>query len=826
MALDETGTELPLSEAQSGVWLAERSRPDLSSPYLWGEYTDITGALDTDVLVAAVRQAVRETEALHVRFGETPDGRPIQRVARPRSVPFPVRDLRHEPDPYATALAWMRKELSRPVDLAEGELFDGAVLQIGDQRHLLFTRVHHIVLDGFGMTLFSRRVADLYGSLLDGGPIPGNGWSPLRAVLDEERAYPDSPQWEADRQWWLGHMEGHPEFLSLAPRPAPVPAASLRLTSTLPEAEFAQLRAAAQDMGQRWSRLVIAATAVFVHAMTGSRDVVLSLPVTGRVSEQSRRVPGMSANVLPLRLHVDPAAPFTELAARADEAIGLVQRHQRYRGEQLRRDLHYPQDGRRFFGPVLNIQRFAYGLRFGPATATVHNLQAPPSEDLSLVAYDRGDGPLTIDADANPANHSPELLRDAGDRFLRVLRQAATHPGRTPVARYAVTSAAERDRIGAAGSGRPQRYTGPARTALAWFEAHVAATPEAFAVRSAATGERLTYRQLDARATALAARLTAAGVTAETPVGLLVERSPELVVAVLGVVKAGAAYLPLHRADAPSRLAAIAAGAGARFLITDATTRDDEIATWFRDRGHHVGVLGVLGDEPSDPPRLPSVTVRPEHLACVMYTSGSTGTPKGVAITHANLVRLAADRWWDEGGAERVLLHSPHAFDALNLELWVPLLTGGEIVIAPPGRTDLGVLRDVIATHRVTGLWLTAGLFAALAEEDPDCLAGVRQVWTGGDVVAPEAVRRVRAAPRASAVVNGYGPTETTVFATRHPVDDLPGHTASVPIGTPARRHRGCYVLDDAAAPVPPGVPGELYLPATGSPAATSARRR
>ena len=821
MALDETGTELPLSEAQSGVWLAERSRPDLSSPYLWGEYTDITGALDTGLLVAAVRQAVRETEALHVRFTEAPDGRPVQHVTRPRSVPFPVRDLRHEPDPYASALDWMRKELSRPVDLAEGELFDGAVLRIGDDRHLLFTRVHHIALDGFGMTLFSRRVADLYGSLLDGGPIPENGWSPLRAVFDEDRAYRASPQWDADRGWWLGQMDGHPEFLSLAARPAPVPAVSLRLTSTLSAAEFAQLRSAARDMGQRWSRLVIAATAVFVHAMTGSRDVVLSLPVTGRVSEQSRQVPGMSANVLPLRLYVDPSAAFGDLAARADEAIAHVQHHQRYRGEQLRRDLGYPQDGRRFFGPVLNIQRFAYGLRFGPATATVHNVQAPPSEDLSLVAYDRGDGPLTIDADANPANHSPELLRDASDRFLRVLRQAADRPGRTPVARYAVTSAAERDHILTAGSGRPQRDTGPARTALARFEAHVAATPEAFAVRSAATGERLTYRQLDTRATALAAELTAAGVTAETPVVLLVERSPELVVAVLGVAKAGAAYLPLHRADGTSRLTAIAEGAGARFLITDATTRDDDIAAWFRDRGHRTFVLGDLsdvsdlGDEPSAPRRGGSPAVHPEHLACVMYTSGSTGTPKGVAITHGNLVRLATDRWWSEGAAERVLLHSPHAFDALTLELWVPLLTSGEIVIAPPGRTDLGALREVIAAHRVTGLWLTAGLFAAVAEEDPDCLAGVRQVWTGGDVVAPEAVRRVRSTRRAPAVVNGYGPTETTVFATRHPVDHLPAHTASVPIGT-ALDGTGVHLLDDALRPVPPGVTGEVYLSGTG----------
>ncbi|MFI0771654.1 condensation domain-containing protein [Streptomyces sp. NPDC021218] len=477
MALDEPGTELPVSEAQSGVWLAERSRPDLSSPYLWGEYTDITGALDIDVLVAAVRQAVRETEALHVRFIEAPDGRPVQRVTSPRSTSLPVRDLRQETDPHATALAWMREELSRPVDLAEGELFDGAVLRIGDQRHLLFHRVHHIALDGFGMTLLSRRVAELYDSLLCGGPIPGNGWSPLRAALEEDRAYHASPRRETDRRWWLGRMEGRPEFLSLAARPAPVPAGSLRRTSVLSEAEFAQLRSAAGEMGQRWSRLVVAAAAVFAHAMTGSRDVVLSLPVTGRVGEQSRRVPGMTANVLPLRLPVDPAATFADLAARADEEIALVQRHQRYRGERLRRDLGYPEDGRRFFGPVLNIQRFAYGLRFGSATATVHNVQAPPSEDLSLVAYDRGDGPLTIDADANPANHSPELLREAGERFLRVLRQAAARPGRTRVARYAVTSAAERDRLRTAGTGPRQRTTGPARTALAWFQAHVARAP-------------------------------------------------------------------------------------------------------------------------------------------------------------------------------------------------------------------------------------------------------------------------------------------------------------------------------------------------------------
>ena len=178
----------------------------------------------------------------------------------------------------------------------------------------------------------------------------------------------------------------------------------------------------------------------------------------------------------------------------------------------------------------------------------------------------------------------------------------------------------------------------------------------------------------------------------------------------------------------------IAERAGLAVLVADAA---DEFSAWFQDIGP------VLDPEPGSTGTEPPV-LEPDQLACVMFTSGSTGEPKGVAITRGDLVRLAADRWWAEGAAQRVLLHSPHAFDALTLELWVPLLTGGEVVTAPPGTTDLGVLAETIAAHRITGLWLTAGLFGALAAENPGCLDGVREVWTGGDVVSPEAARRVR----------------------------------------------------------------------------------
>jgi non-ribosomal peptide synthase protein (TIGR01720 family) len=201
-----------------------------------------------------------------------------------------------------------------------------------------------------------------------------------------------------------------------------------------------------------------------------------------------------------------------------------------------------------------------------------------------------------------------------------------------------------------------------------------------------------------------------------------------------------------------------------------------------------------------------------------MFTSGSTGAPKGVAATHGNIADLALDQWWESGCARRVLLHSPHAWDALTLELWVALLGGGSVVVAPPGDLAAETLGELITGHGITGLWLTAGLFAVLAEEHPDCFAGVRQVWTGGDVVAPAAVGRVlERCPRIE-VVNGYGPTETTVFATRNPVtaeEARRGLPAVVPIGRPIDNMQ-VYVLDRALHPVPDGVPGELYIAGAG----------
>ncbi|GAA1290339.1 hypothetical protein GCM10009579_63510 [Streptomyces javensis] len=816
--MPDNPVELPLTDAQLGVWLAERGGFGQPGAYQWAEYLELDGPVAVDLLATAVARTAADCEAVNVRIEAAGSAAPVQWLVADVEHVVETVDLREAPDPDAAALEWMRAAMAEAGGCDAGPVFFGAVLRVSDDRTLLFHRVHHIALDGAGMALFAERAAEVYSHLCAGSPVPPSGWSGLRALIDAEEAYRGSAEHDADGDRWRERLAGRSHFPTLGAGPAAASDRSLRAGRDVPAAEFNELRDGARRLGHRWTRLFTAATAIQLHAMTGDRDVVLSLPVAGRSAELARRVPAMTANVLPLRLRVDPAASVGRLLDEVAEELRAVRRHQRYRGERLRREVDCPDDGRRFFGPVLNIQRFDRPLRFGSVTATVRNLQAPPSEDLSFFAHDRGDGELRLDFDANPANHDEELLRGVADRFPHVLRQVARAERDTPLARIATTTTAELRRLVALGTGAPASAA-PADTAVGRFADRVRRTPDAFAVRRAGTGERLTYRELDGRAAALAGALVAAGAGPERTVALLVERSVDLVVAALAVVRAGAAYVPLHRDDALPRQEAVLSDADARLLVTDRHTGGDAIVTYARDRGLRLldvraGSDAAADDAPADDAPA-GAGASPDALACVMFTSGSTGRPKGVGITQGALAGLAADRWWSEGGADRVLLHSPHAFDAFNLELWVPLLTGGEVVVAAPGHLGPAELARTVAETGVTGLWLTAGLFHAIAAEDPACLAGVRQVWTGGDVVSPDAVRAVSQALPQLTVVNGYGPTETTVFATRYAVPELPADAVSVPIGGPLDGKR-VLLLDDALRPVPPGSVGELYLGGTG----------
>ncbi|MFI5929111.1 non-ribosomal peptide synthetase [Micromonospora sp. NPDC051543] len=333
------------------------------------------------------------------------------------------------------------------------------------------------------------------------------------------------------------------------------------------------------------------------------------------------------------------------------------------------------------------------------------------------------------------------------------------------------------------------------------FAAAVERAPDAVAVSSGAG--QLTYRDLDVRSSEVAERLRALGVGPETVVAVLMERSPELVVTLLGVLKAGGCYLPLPASYPRERMQAVIDRAGCGLLITDRPAHDDGLPA----------VPHVLRPGEGDPvgKAEPVHPVHPDQLAYLMFTSGSSGDPKGVAITHRGVLNMAADPVWAGGGHDVVLMVAPHAFGVTAYELWVPLLHGNRLVLAPLGDLDVHGLRALIERERVTGLHLTAGLFRVVAEEAATALAGVREVLTGGDVIAPTAVSRVLDACPETLVQAMYGQTEATAFVTRSPMAAPYQAGQTVPVGRPLAGVR-LYVLDGRLEPVAPGVTGELYV--------------
>ncbi|ASU58915.1 non-ribosomal peptide synthetase [Nocardiopsis dassonvillei] len=335
------------------------------------------------------------------------------------------------------------------------------------------------------------------------------------------------------------------------------------------------------------------------------------------------------------------------------------------------------------------------------------------------------------------------------------------------------------------------------------FQDQAEQSPEAVAV--VCGGDRLSYAGLEARANRIARRLVGSGCRPGDIVGVALPRSIDLVAAVLGVVKAGAAYLPLDVRHPASRLSVLLAETRARIVVSDTPAPLFAAGT---------DVLTVDGAGPDGDPGAPDVPVNAEDLAYVMYTSGSTGRPKGVAVPHRAVVSLAADSRWRNGAHERVLLHSPHTFDASTYEMWVPLLGGGCVVVAPEGRLDMAELGRVVADGGVTGMFVTSALFSVIADESPACFAGMREVWVGGEQVSAKACLRVLDRCPDLALVNGYGPTECTTFAVCHPLSG--GRiTEPVPIGLPMDDTH-CYVLDACLKPVRPGEQGELYLAGAG----------
>ncbi|MCQ4158683.1 amino acid adenylation domain-containing protein [Roseomonas sp. GC11] len=778
----------PLTEAQEGLWFAQRLDPG-NPIFNTAHRLELRGPLDEDAFRAAVDGMVAEADALALRLEETPRG--ITQRIDPALRPWlRIIDLSAEADPMAAARAAMARDMATPIDPARGGLAAERLYRLGPQHHLWYHRAHHLAVDGFGTDLLMRRAAALYAARVTGGD-PGPALAPFSTVASEDAAYRAAPRRASDAAYWQKAMAGAPDVVGLSAGSATRTArAAHRAHALLDAGAGPALHRLAAQADTAWPDVLALLLGAYIRRLTGEEEALLGVTFMNRFGSAAARVPATLTNVLPLRLRLDEATP---LPAALDAMLGQLarmRRHGRYRGEQLRRDLGRIGGGRRLHGAIINIQPFHQIPAFPGLETRLEILGTGPVDDITFdLRTDPGAGRLRLDVEANPDLYSAAETAAHAARAARFVA-AALEAGRLDAVPSALPDEAERLIHSLNATAHPV----PDTTLVALIARQMAATPAATALIF--EGRHFSYRELDRRSAALASALAARGAGADDLVAVALDRSPELVVALLGVLRAGAAYLPLDPAHPPERLARILASAKPRLALAATPLPGvDTLApsAWPQD--------GTAPDHPA-----------PEHAAYAIFTSGSTGEPKGAVIEHRAIVNRL--EWMRQHygftARDRILQKTAATFDVSVWEFFLPLITGATLVLAPPGaQRDPEAIARLIRAEGVTTAHFVPSMLAAFLAHPAARGLSMARVFCSGEALTADLRDRFHATLSAE-LHNLYGPTEAAVDVTWW--DASRGDASNpLPIGFPVWNTR-MYVLDEALRPVPPGVTGHLFI--------------
>ncbi|KVN88986.1 non-ribosomal peptide synthetase [Burkholderia ubonensis] len=811
------GNSRPASFPQRRLWFLSRLAPDDCAYVLPAGYR-FDHRVDAHALHVALTELVARHEILRTRLQEI-DGEPVQIVDPAVPVALPEIDLAPHGDRAQHCMAeHVRAMAAQPFDLSATPLWRMALFHLPGSTSVLAVAIHHIVCDGWSRRVFGTELERLYRARRDGqaASLP-----PLPLQYGDfaawQRSYIVPRNTCAALDYWHRQLDGS-EAVSLDPAPARVAGShSQRL-----DIPVACVRPA-QRHGTTLFAAMLAAYATLLCRWAGVSDVLIGTPVANRRWTDAESLIGFFVNMLAIRVRQRPETTIAALLDQVRRAMLEALHHQDVPFEAVVENLRPERqhDRNPLFNVVFALHQ-ADDTRAQNANLGMLDFQTESARfDLELHVWLRGET-LHCQAFCRGDFMQSETLRNFLDHYRLTLTALAGEPD-TLVSDIPSLTDAEQALI------EQWNRTDRAMPSDDTLQRRFHAIAERFPLATALVfGDRnTTYRELDRQSERVAAALTSLGVTTEDRVGLGMAPSDARIVCMLGILKAGAAYVPLA-AHAPAEYRArLIMEAGVRIVVTD---EDD--ANWtLPDHVRRVTAGALVNSIPWRP--LPAARCRAtgETLAYILYTSGSTGQPKGVAIPHRAVLRLACNSGFAEIGTQStVLAHSLLSFDASTFEIWAPLLNGGRVAIMPDHRFTGRELAETVARHDISHLWLSAALFSLIVNEEPRAFAGVRHVLTGGDVVPPARCAQLLNLFPDCRISNGYGPTETTTFATVADVttDDL--QSGRVPIGR-GIGNTTVHVLDAGLRPVPIGVAGELHIGGlgvargyTGQPAATAAR--
>ncbi|RKG95356.1 non-ribosomal peptide synthetase, partial [Corallococcus carmarthensis] len=802
---------IPLSFAQQRLWFLDQLTPGDAS-YNIPTALRLKGQVDVESLRRAFEALVARHESLRTTFREQ-EGQATQHIHAPDAWTLPLVDLSSLPEVQREAEAQRRiaKDANQPFHLERGPLLRTALVRLAAEEHLLLVTMHHIVSDGWSMSVLVRELLAFYAAFST-GKMPMLAPLPVQYAdfAERQRQWLQGETLDAQLGYWKKQLAGAASALELPtdhPRPAIQSHQGAAVPVRIPQATSEALKALAQREGATPFMLLLAAFQVLLSRYSAQDDISVGSPIAGRTQAETEGLIGFFVNTLVLRTRVTPEDSFRKLLAQVRDTTLAAFEHQHLPFEKLVEALQPVRDASRspLFQVMFALQNAPAGelrvpgLTFQQVTAEGRSAKF----DLNLALQDSPQG-FIGSLEFSTALFKRNTIERMGSHLRTLLEAVAAKPEQ-PVSELSLLSSDERQRILV--EWNDTTVASPTEVPVhAHFAEQARRAPDAVAL---VLGEAtLTYGQLEARANQLAHHLRSLGIAPGARVGLAVERSFELVTALLAILKVGAAYVPVDRNAPVERIAALLEDADVHFVVTH-----QPFASLLPANGTRVWLDAQAGDIAAWPTHAPDVRVDGEAMAYVMFTSGSTGRPKGVCVPHRGITRMVLGSTFMHFGPEEVWLHvAPVAFDASTLEIWGALLNGSKLVIAPPHALLLEELAAQLRHHGVTTLFLTTALFEQMALHQGEVLAGVRQILSGGDVLPADRVREHLARiPEGASFHNAYGPTENTTLATTFAMQHGWRVEGAIPIGRPPSNST-LYVLDAHQHPVPVGIAGEVYV--------------
>ncbi|MCX8128665.1 MAG: amino acid adenylation domain-containing protein [Clostridia bacterium] len=790
-----------LTNAQIGIWDSEKIYQGIGL-YNFSASVAFKEDMDCHLLEKAINLFLEKNDGLRLRMFEA-EGRPKQYISPYTFKEISVVDFSGSSSDEIQK--WMESETRIPFNLLDSDLFKFVLINTGRNRLILYIKVHHIIMDGWSLyNIFINKLIRYYLCIKNGTDISEDTPSYLdyiESYCKSEEEYLSSEMYNTNREFWQKEFETVPSCSGLKPaKPGLINTASKLNLFELPAELSGKINSFCNYSGFSPYIVFFSALSIYINKVTSEKDVVLGSVALNRATDKEKEIFGMFACTFPVRLFIDEDVDFLTYLGGVKNKWKQVLTNQKYALNHIVKDYREKHNtSEKIYNIIMSYQQMKLNKKDMDYEAeVVYNMQQADSLRVHISNRD-GNGRYKMEIENLVEMFSDEEIKRFCSHYSNLLNDAVMNPEKK-ISQLGIISQEERYKILFRFNNTKTEYPS-SETVIRLFEKQVEKTPDNTALVYGT--KQLTYRELNEKSNRLAHLLRQMGVERNSIVALLAERSIEMIIAMLSVIKAGGAYLPLEPKYPEGRISSILKDSGTDILLVQKDLSKD-----FEFEGNILDIeYGYSKGNDVNPETINS----PTDLIYIMYTSGSTGKPKGVMVEHRNVIRLVKNTNYinlDEN--ERILQTGAVAFDASTFEVWGALLNGGCLYLTGEDvLLDAGKLGEAIKKYGITTLWLTSPLFNMLAQQNEDMFAELKNLLVGGDVLSPRHINAVRSKCRQLNIINGYGPTENTTFSTCFHIEKE--YSENIPIGRPISNST-VYIVDKHNNLMPVGVAGELCV--------------